>query len=266
VSALSSTQPSAGVIVTIQDRRVFPGDITGTVTETFTESYTETVTKTGQALWLRQAQADEKTLVRELDDEIFPANDDALERAEPGELERAADLGDVVLLERDGVPVGYVHMDTTHRDRYVYISGFGIRPAEQGKGLGTQMIDLLFERFADLRTDVPWFTVTSPLNYLMLRILFHRDFGGRWFMPDFFGPGRHRLGCQLRTPGSRPATTGLSWESVRDFSALRRGLDRGEIIQAYGDRDGDFFVLGPQRPEDFLDCPSPFELLHLTDK
>ena len=52
---------------------------------------------------------------------------------------------------------------------------------------------------------IPVVTVTSPRNTRMLRTLFRRRFVARWPLPDYFGPGKHRLGCQLISPDFREA-------------------------------------------------------------
>jgi len=212
----------------------------------------------GSSLRIRLAEPDETDLVRDIDDRIFPPDNADLQRAPAGELEEAVEAKDVFLFSWNDHLVGYLHVDRSHPDK-IYISGFGVLPERQNLGLGGVMVAKAQELLQNDESERPIYTVTSPRNSRMLRLLFHVHFAGRWVLPDFFGRGRHRIGCQLLQPGSRgrtPLQTALvrvssihQLDSLVDDGWLIRGLRR--------DPAGPFFELSPAGAADFLECARP---------
>jgi GNAT superfamily N-acetyltransferase len=202
---------------------------------------------------IRVAEPADAQAVRWLDDLCFPPDSLELEPAPPGELEQAVEAGDVRLLEHDGEPVGYLHADTSMPGR-IYVSGLAVHPRLQRLGLGPLLIQECLGSLDDqVRDLVPIVTVTSPFNVRMLRVLFRRDFAVRWFVRDYFGPGRHRFGLQLRRRPPHPpaAPSAVSWSTDLDrvYDAVqRRGL---LVCGVAGDRGTARYALASYREGEF---------------
>ena len=172
-------------------------------------------------------------MVRELDDQVFPPGDRDRQRAAPGELEAGVLAGDVHVLERLGEVVAYLHTDRS-RPNMIFVSGIAVRPDVQGLGLGTMMIDHFLDSLpAAIRSSVPITTITSPRNLAMLRLLFARGFAGRWFLRDYFGPGRDRVGCQLRGHGTPwPPAAEIHVPAAAHDALMRLLSEHGHVIRA----------------------------------
>ena len=154
---------------------------------------------------IRLAEPGEAEQVRALDDAVFPEISIDLERAPEGELEEATQVGDVFFLELDAERVGYIHVNRQD-PRCIYVAGMGWLPEMQDRRLGTALARKVKAKLYAVTVGadrLPVYTVTSPHNFRMLRILFNLGFAGRWALPDYFGPGRHRIGCQMRRPGPK---------------------------------------------------------------
>jgi ribosomal protein S18 acetylase RimI-like enzyme len=192
-------------------------------------------------------------VVRELDNEVFPAGDRDRQPAAPGELEAGVLAGDVHVLERLGEVVAYLHTDRS-RPNMIFVSGIAVRPDVQGLGLGTMMIDHFLDSLpARIRAGVPITTITSPRNLAMLRLLFARGFAGRWFLKDYFGPGRDRVGCQLRgqeTPW--PPAAGIQVPAPALDLLMRLLTEHSHVIRALVHTvTGPMFELVPGHGEQF---------------
>jgi hypothetical protein len=208
---------------------------------------------------VRHAQTSDQRIVRWLDDVAFPLSSTDEQRAAPGELEAGIDAGEVTLLEVADEPIGYMHVDSSI-DGCLYIRGMGVRPNAQWQTYGSQFSDhMLASAGADVRRRRAIITVTSPRNAAMLRILFGRGFAVRWALPDFFGPGRHRLGFQLRTTLDEPTGSRTRLVPVLSFSTIRWLVtERRHVARALIDTPtGLAFELGPMADDEFLPCPSP---------
>lgn len=212
---------------------------------------TETVT-------MRHAEPHEAWLVRGIDDSVFPEQSDDLQRAPAGELEEGVEVKDVLLFEMSGQAVAYLHVDRSDPLR-IYLSGFGILPEIQNRGLGTALVAKAQPILEEYERKVPIYTVTSPRNTRMLHILFSLRFAGRWVLPDYFGPERHRIGCQLlRRASSLPESAQTRLLRVDDIHELSRLVDDGWVIR--GQRRGEtgpLFELAVGRGDDFLTCRPP---------
>ena len=192
-------------------------------------------------------------MVRELDNLVFPADDRDRQRAGPGELEDGVMAGDVHVLERLGEVVAYLHTDRS-RPNMIFVSGIAVRPDVQGLGLGTMMIDHFLDSLpASIRGSVPITTITSPRNLAMLRLLFARGFAGRWFLTDYFGPGRDRVGCQLRGHGTPwPAATGIQVPASALDTVMRLLAEHRHVIRSLVQTvTGPMFELVPGHGEQF---------------
>jgi GNAT superfamily N-acetyltransferase len=220
------------------------------------------VTATGR-LVVRVARSRDAAIVRALDDAVFPPDHLDLQRAEPGELEAGVAAGDVHLLELGGDPVAYLHADRSERGR-VFVSGLAVRPDLQRHGLGTVLVDRFLWSLGDPRAlRTPVIAVTSPRNHTMLRVLFARGFVARWVLPDHFGPGRHRLGCQLRSGVDWPPGSGAGWVPTTAVGTLRWLVQtRGLVIRALRPASsapvfGPVFELAEPASGDLLPCTPP---------
>jgi ribosomal protein S18 acetylase RimI-like enzyme len=204
---------------------------------------------------IRTASVRDTRQVRQLDEECFPPGDRDREPAPPGELEAAVLDGDVRVVEIDGHVVAYVHVDRHTRADQVYISGIGVVPWARRRGLGTRLIDdCLSSVDDDFRALVPIVTITSPRNRLMLRIIHGRGFRARWYLPDYFGPGRDRLGCQLNISGRTITGDGILRIPFGDHVALGRLLSSGaHVIQSVNES----YELIAYRGADFPPCEAP---------
>src|SRR5690349_4581149 len=119
---------------------------------------------------IRAAGPEDFDVVRELDDLVFPPDSRDGQRAEPGELEDGILAGDVHVIERAGEVVAYLHTDRS-RPNMIFVSGIAVRPDAQGLGLGTMMIDHFLDSLpGQIRGSVPITTITSPRNFVMLRL------------------------------------------------------------------------------------------------
>lgn len=207
---------------------------------------------------MRPAEPHEASLVRSIDDSVFPERSDDLQRAPAGELEEGVEAKDVYLFELAQRAVAYLHVDRGDPER-IYLSGFGVLPEIQNRGLGTALVALAQPILEEYEHKVPIYTVTSPRNTRMLRLLFGLRFAGRWVLPDHFGPGRHRIGCQLVRPASgllESVETKLS--HFDDIHQLARLVDDGWVIRGQRkDETGLLFELAAGSGDDFLTCPPP---------
>jgi GNAT superfamily N-acetyltransferase len=207
---------------------------------------------------IRPAEPHEAALVRGIDDSVFPERSEDLQRAPADELEEGIEAKDVYLLELAEQVVAYLHADRTD-PRWIYLSGFGVLPELQNRGLGTAMAGLVQPILEEYERKLPIYTVTSPRNTRMLHLLFNLHFAGRWVLPDHFGPGRHRIGCQLlrRTSGLRESAS-VRQVPLADIHGLGRLVGDGWVICGqHEDKTGPFFELAAGSGEDFLACPPP---------
>lgn len=195
--------------------------------------------------------------VRDLDNAAFPATSQDQQRASPGELEDGVAAGDVYLLERDDRPVAYLHLDRQVPGR-IYVSGLAVHPDVQGGGLGKLLMDHFLPGIRGRLRSTAVVTVTSPRNLVMLRLLLTRGFAVRWLLRDFFGPGRDRFGCQLRTrfqpaDGRMRLVPTASLDIVYALMEEQHHVVRSIITRA----SGPHFVMSRQQPGEFLDCVPP---------
>jgi GNAT superfamily N-acetyltransferase len=212
----------------------------------------------------RLADEGDAVAVRTLDELAFGPGG---QRAEPGELEAAVVAGDVHVLDLGGVPVGYLHADTSRANR-IYVAGVAVHPGVQGHGWGSALIDHMLALLGDERHLSPVVTVTSPHNVRMLKVLLQRGFSARWFLQDHFGPGQHRFGCQLLAacspePRGSVRVSATRLDQVSELMRIR-GLRVRSIIESAGEAGKTeiaespiVFELVPIHPSDFLAADPP---------
>jgi GNAT superfamily N-acetyltransferase len=112
---------------------------------------------------MRRAEAREASLVRAIDDAVFPEHSEDLQRAAVGELEEGIASKDVCLFEIAERTVAYLHLDRSAPGS-VSISGLAILPEMQNRGLGTALAALARPILEEYEHKVPIYTVTSPRN------------------------------------------------------------------------------------------------------
>jgi ribosomal protein S18 acetylase RimI-like enzyme len=213
---------------------------------------------TEENILMRPAEPHEASLVRGIDNSVFPEGSEDLQRAPAGELEDGVEAKDVYLFEMAQRAVAYLHVDRSDPER-IFVSGFGILPDVQNRGLGGRLVALAQPILEEYQVKVPIYTVTSPRNTRMLRLLFGLRFAGRWVLPDYFGPGRHRIGCQLllRTSGLLESADTQTFR-IDDIYKLARLVDEGWLIRGqHKSETGLRFDLAFGSGEDFLTCPPP---------
>ncbi len=211
-----------------------------------------------QLVSIRLAEPHEARLVRHIDDSVFPEQSEDLQRARVGELEDGVEAKDVYVFEMEERVVAYLHVDRADPQR-IYLSGFGILPELQNRGLGTIFVGLAQPVLEEYEDKLPIYTVTSPRNMRMLRLLFNARFVGRHVLLDHFGPGRHRLGCQLlrRTSDLKEMAT-VRQVQLTDIHELNRLVRDGWVIRDHHKRrTGPFFELAEGSDKDLLACPPP---------
>jgi GNAT superfamily N-acetyltransferase len=210
-----------------------------------------------QAHVIRVAAGPDIDVVRELDDAAFPPDSPDKQRAAPGELEWGVEAGDIYLLENDRAAVGYVYADRSSPN-HIYISGLAIRPEFQGAGLGSVLMDHLLAMVPP-DTDIPIVTVTSPRNARMLHTLFRRRFVARWLLRNYFGPGKHRFGCQLLTAKQLPTPPDLRTIAVTELGSLFSVMEAQDlVVRALAQTPrGLSYVLGRARPGELLPTTPP---------
>lgn len=212
-----------------------------------------------EAAVMRPATPADRQIVRDIDTRVFPAACADLEPAPAGELEQAILDQDVYLLQLHDQPVGYLHIDSRHPD-HVYLSGFGVLPEFQGHRLGTAMARLAGPILRQHQGRRAIYTVTSPQNIRMLRILFGWNFAGRWALPDHFGPGRHRIGCQLLRETSPQSSRSVRIRTVpvAQSDQLMALIANGWVLRSVRHAGAEaHFELTTAGPDDFLPCPAP---------
>jgi ribosomal protein S18 acetylase RimI-like enzyme len=194
--------------------------------------------------FVRVALHGDEGTVRELDDSAFLVDDPDMERAAPDVLEKGVLAGRVWLLDYEGEAVAYVHAVPDEGER-VYIEGIGIESSKQGRGIGSILLEhCLHALQSDLDHGLSVVTVTSGRNLPMLSLLLKYGFVGRWALPGFFGPGRDRLGLQLRRGDQLIAPpTVVDRIPVTDVEGMYARVKQGLLLTSITRPDPQQFVI-----------------------
>lgn len=147
--------------------------------------------------------------IRELDRLCFPPGRLDREPAHAGELEGALADGQIALAVRDGVTVGMIQTEFLDRDRrrrherpdHAYLAALAVHPDHQRGGVGQRLVEHFIEEVKSKSPRPSATSVTSPANVGMIDLLTRNGFTVQSGMRDYFGPGKDRVYCQLR---SRP--------------------------------------------------------------
>lgn len=203
---------------------------------------------------VRKAQSRDASRISAIDIESASLPGALLERAAPGELERGVEVGDVWVAECAQGVVGYAHVDRQCRGR-LYVAGVVVVPGMRGHGFGASLLVAALESIE--LSKLPVCTVTDPKNLTMLKLLFSRGFVGRWALPDYFGPERHRVGFQMRMSGGRELAV-VSWYQSSGIKAWLDIISAGYVVVTANFR-GEIPLLGvtPFPALDLLPCAWP---------
>lgn len=147
----------------------------------------------------RLAAAADLPELRNLDAACFPPGDPEHQQAAAGELEAGTRNGTITLAMIADRMVGYFASDRPSQS-HIYISALAVHPDQRRSGIAGQLLDRFLRSMSTddlLVTSIS--TVTSPNNLPMLRLLCSRSFIVRSRVSDYFGPGKDRFYCQLKT-------------------------------------------------------------------
>lgn len=109
----------------------------------------------------------------------------------------------------------------------MYLTGLVVVPWMRGRGCGAALLTAALRIVG--QNELPVYTMTSPRNLAMLKLLFDRGFVGPWGLPHFFGPDLHRIGMRMEQPGGRrPLVT--SWRRADQFESWATVLAAGHAV------------------------------------
>jgi N-acetylglutamate synthase-like GNAT family acetyltransferase len=175
---------------------------------------------------VRTARSADLPRISAIDAESAAVEGALLERATPGELEDAVHVGDLLVADSEQGVVGYIHVDRRSRIA-VYVAGLAVVPRMRGRGYGTALLASGLK--AVEQNELPVYTMTSPRNSAMLRLLFDQGFVGPWGLPHFFGPGLHRIGMRLDERSAVPPAV-TSWCRADHFESWATVLSTGYAV------------------------------------
>lgn len=193
-----------------------------------------------ESVAVRLAGTDDTAAVVAIDHAAFPSTDGSVQ-AQPNELERAVEKGEVIVaVDNGGSIVGYLHAHPVIGQDYGYVAGLAVLPERQGRGVG----DALFNharRSSNSRSV--WYATVRPDNVPMLKLLTRHGFFGTRFLPDFYGAGRDRLLVAADRETAPICSDELELVPVGNLAHVRNLLNRDEwILRALVKlSNGDFF-------------------------
>jgi len=199
---------------------------------------------------LRAATAADLDALRALDTEAFPPDRLDREPAHPGELERGLERGQFTVAEIEGRVVGMLQTEILNDD-HVYMVALAVAEQSRGAGVGRALVKHFINMVDAISPTPSATTVTSPMNVPMIALLTASGFVVRSGMRDYFGPGKDRVYCQLRTrrqvvdPDDRVL---IPVEAVDHlFELLRR--EESAITAVIRSVQGTFFEISEFEPE-----------------
>ena len=136
--------------------------------------------------------------LRQLDSLAFPPGRPDREPAHPGEIELGLERGQFTVCVIDDVVVGMLQRENLAPD-HIYLVALAVHPEYQRRGIGRALVRQFVSDVEglDLRPSVT--TVTSPSNVAMISLLVAHGFVVSSAMRDYFGPGKDRVYCQLKS-------------------------------------------------------------------
>lgn len=102
------------------------------------------------------------------------------------------------VVESEGVIVGYcIGVIPNGIVNEGWIMSLGIVPSHQGKGIGSQLLNLTIEALKDNKVERIFLTV-SPENYGAIKSYERRGFNKVDVKEDYYGKGEHRIVMELK--------------------------------------------------------------------
>jgi [ribosomal protein S18]-alanine N-acetyltransferase len=143
---------------------------------------------------IRYAETKDLSALRALDAECFPPGRNDLQPAALGEIEKGLETRGIFVVEDDGAVVGFLQVDKQSGEDWELLS-LAISQNQRSKGLGRKLLgQLVADRVSGSERI---YTVTAPQNLPMQRLLLSFGFREVEYLPDHFGPGKHRVKFEL---------------------------------------------------------------------
>ncbi len=149
---------------------------------------------------LRPAIASDIDSLRLLDELAFPPDRLDREPAHPGEIELGLERNQFTVCEVAGAVVGMLQSEHLGPD-HVYLVALAVHPDNQGLGIGRALVKEFVDKVHAMVPRPSATTVTSPVNVAMISLLVSHGFIVRSGMRNYFGPGKDRVYCQLKSRG-----------------------------------------------------------------
>lgn len=131
-----------------------------------------------------------------LDAECFPAGNSDLEPAPPGELATGIQDGLMFVASINQKLVGMLQLEKISSNEWELLS-LAIAASDRGQGIGQALMDRFLVEISRSPYLVAVSCLTSPNNEAMQGLLESFGFLQVGLLPDYFGPGKHRLKFQL---------------------------------------------------------------------
>jgi ribosomal protein S18 acetylase RimI-like enzyme len=147
-------------------------------------------------LTLRIATETDLPALFALDAECFPVGNIDLQPAPPGEIEAGVLDKSVFLAEKSGEVIGMLQIEKVSSNQWDLVA-LAITSAQRSQGVGQALMNRLFLEISQSPYLVAVSCITSPNNEAMQGLLESFGFVQVGFLPDHFGPGKHRLRFQL---------------------------------------------------------------------
>jgi ribosomal protein S18 acetylase RimI-like enzyme len=131
-----------------------------------------------------------------LDKECFPPGNLDLEPAPPGEIEAGVQERSIFIASANNKAVGMLQIEKISSNEWELLA-LAITASFRGQGIGKQLMERLMAELSLSPYLVAVSCITSPNNEPMQGMLESFGFTQVGLLPDYFGPGKHRLKFQL---------------------------------------------------------------------
>jgi ribosomal protein S18 acetylase RimI-like enzyme len=131
-----------------------------------------------------------------LDAECFPPGNSDLEPAPQGEIEAGVQEGNIFAAAVNQKVVGMLQLEKVSSNEWELLT-LAITSGHRGQAIGKALMERLFVELSQSPYMVAVSCLTSPNNEAMQGLLESFGFVQVGLIPDYFGPGKHRLKFQL---------------------------------------------------------------------
>ncbi len=131
-----------------------------------------------------------------LDAECFPPGNSDLEPAPQGEIEAGVEEGNIFAAAVNQKVVGMLQLEKVSSNEWELLT-LAITSGHRGQAIGKALMERLFVELSQSPYLVAVSCLTSPNNEAMQGLLESFGFVQVGLIPDYFGPGKHRLKFQL---------------------------------------------------------------------